>query len=180
MMKREKDILRAFSENDYEPDFSKISNKIKVKTTIKHKIRINIKVLATSFASLLTLAIIVPFSIDYFNDKPTSEPSQNEVFIPSDTVAEVESTLENTTETITDEKVPGDEENSNATYNPLLTFTYNNIEYELLPITYPESEQEIIFDIDNAIETDIYYIDLNNLIALEKTTNQYYKLEIAK
>ena len=39
--------------------------------------------------------------------------------------------------------------------------TYNNIEYELLPITYPESEQEIIFDIDNAIETDIYYIDLN-------------------
>lgn len=85
MNKKEKKIVQDFYDSlDYQVDFNKINNKIKIndENFSKKKVK-NYKVLSTVFACLLTIGVIMPFTIEYFEQKyktnnPTTEETTSE------------------------------------------------------------------------------------------------------
>ena len=177
-MKKEKDILKIFESNSYEPDFSKISNKIQIRNT-KKKNKINIKILATTFASLLTISIIIPFSIQQFNQK-VNEPSNEEANNPNTEISQVESgiitdeAIETSTSTIhtseNEEIYPEDNSINNPEASSPMIF-FNNIAYVL-----EHTEIEIDFNFEEAIQYENYYLDLINMLAYDIETSSTYKM----
>lgn len=81
MNKKEKKIVQDFYDSlDYQVDFNKINNKIKIndENFSKKKVK-NYKVLSTVFACLLTIGVIMPFTIEYFEQKyKTNNPTMEE------------------------------------------------------------------------------------------------------
>ena len=177
-MKKEKDILKFFESTSYEPDFSKISNKIQIRNT-KKKNKINIKILATAFASLLTISIIIPFSIQQFNQK-VNEPSNEEVNNPNTEISQVESSIitddeiETSTSTIHTSENEGIHTEDDLTNNPEASspmIFFNNIAYVL-----EQTEIEIDFNFEEAIQYENYYLDLINMLAYDIETSSTYKM----
>jgi cytoskeletal protein RodZ len=102
MNKKEKKIVQDFYESlDYQVDFNKINNKIKAndENFSKKKIK-NYKVLSTVFACLLTIGVIMPFTIEYFEQKhKTNNPTTEEISSEESSLTSQQPSMEVTQET---------------------------------------------------------------------------------
>ena len=102
MNKKEKKIVQDFYDSlDYQVDFNKINNKIKIndENFSKKKVK-NYKVLSTVFACLLTIGIIMPFTIEYFEQKyKTNNPTTEEISSEDSSLTSQQPSMEVTQET---------------------------------------------------------------------------------
>ena len=191
MNNKEKHILEKFNETlKFDRDFDKISNKIDYTQIKTKKPSFNIKGLSTIFACFLTLAVIIPFSIDYFNNHVTAKPSES---ISSETItSEVESITENlpsesvqpSVEIVTNESTVEQNKSeipqvSTDTFpeepEAMPTLTYQNQTFELYVI---ELEDSIIEELLNkAYETiGFYNVYFDDLLAYNTIEDKWYSI----